>query len=714
MNSTLANHPKVTPEHQQRPAFVYVRQSTLMQVRHNTGSTARQYDLQRRAQELGWLAERIRVLDQDLGRSGASSLQRDGFQLLVAEVGLGHVGAVFCLEASRVARSCSDWYRLLELCALTNTLVIDEEGIYDPRHYNDRLLLGFKGAMSEAELHWLVQRMNGGKLMKAQQGELRQPLPVGFVYDPDGRVVFDPDEQVRHAVRLIFSLFEQLGSALAVVRRFTQQHLLFPKRRRSSAEPGELLWEPLQHSRVVDLLHNPFYAGTYVYGRTARSTTMSTVNQLPAHHMRRRKQEEWPIVLRDHHTGYIGWDRFLANVARLADNRTLPAAERRGAVREGNALLQGIVLCGKCGHRMQVYYQEHSSAPSYKCNRAHVCSGEPTCQTIRGDGIDQAVAQSFLAALTPAQVDLAIAAYEQVEQRHAQEQRQWQLQLERSQYEVDLARRRYMAVDPANRLVARSLEREWNAKMAELERLEQPFATRTVPMSNPLQPQERAWLLRLVADVPALWQAPTTSQVERKHLLRLLIKDVTLTRRAEVIGVAIRWQTDACTYLEVARPLLSSEQHQTDAAVITTIRELAVEHSDRELAAILNERGFRSGYGRQFSAALVNKLRRSYGIVTGRPERPSVMNMRQRSDGRYSVKALAELLKVDISTVSQWCRQGHLDCVRETPRGPYWIMLSAAELSSLARPVCRRRAKRTAEAWVTNSPQQTTEVQYER
>jgi len=364
---------KIRPAHLERQAFIYVRQSTLCQVREHTASTARQYDLAQRARDLGWPQEHITIIDQDQGHSGASTAGRDGFQSLIAEVGLGRAGAVLSLEVSRLARSSSDWYRLLEICALTDTLVIDEEGVYDPGQYNDRLLLGFKGTMSEAELHWLRNRLLGGKLEKAQHGALRFRPPAGFVFDPAGQVVFDPDEEVQQAVRLLFTLFAQSGSALAVVKHFAVHHLRFPTRGWGKRQGNELHWEPLTHTRVLEVLHNPAYAGTYVYGRTQTRTRLLP-GEAPRVKGRTRRvaRQDWPIVLHEQHPAYITWDQFLSHQQHLDDNRTFRPEDRPGAVREGVALLQGLVLCGQCGRRMRVRYLEDGTIPRYDCNALHV------------------------------------------------------------------------------------------------------------------------------------------------------------------------------------------------------------------------------------------------------------------------------------------------------------------------------------------------------
>ena len=388
---------KIRPDHLDRRAFVYVRQSTFMQVREHTASTARQYDLVQRAQELGWTHAAITVIDQDQGRSGASAVDRDGFQTLLAQVGLGQAGAVLSLEASRLARSCSDWYRLLEICALTDTLVIDEDGVYDPGQYGDRLLLGILGTMSEAELHWLRNRLLGGKLEKAEKGTLRMRPPVGLVFDPAGQLVLDPDEEVRDAVRLLLTLFEQSGSALAVVDHFAAHGLRFPTRSWGKGRDGELVWRPLRHGRVLSLLHNPRYAGTYVYGRT-KTRARPLPGETPRVKGRTRQVAlaEWPIVRHNAHPGYISWEQFLRNQQQLDDNCTSRSKDRRGAVREGAALLQGIVLCGRCGRRMTVRYTRHGTTPSYECNQVHKERAGRTCQFVRGDGVDAVVAELFL------------------------------------------------------------------------------------------------------------------------------------------------------------------------------------------------------------------------------------------------------------------------------------------------------------------------------
>ena len=682
---------KIRPDHLDRQALIYVRQSTMIQVRENTGSTARQYDLVPRALNLGWPTEHIRVIDQDQGHSGASAAGRDGFQFLVAEVSLKHAGAVLCLEASRLARSCSDWYRLLEICALTDTLVIDEEGVYDPGQYNDRLLLGFKGTMSEAELHWLRQRLLGGKQAKAEQGQLRFRLPVGLVYDPTGKVVIDPDEEVHQAVRLAFDLFVQRGSALAVVTHFAEHRLRFPTRGWGGSHDGELIWGRLSSGRILSMLHNPLYAGAYVYGRTiTRSQLLPGEAPRIKGRTRQIKPGDWPVMLLDAHPGYISWEQFRRNQQKLDDNRTWRTAERRGAVREGAALLQGIVLCGWCGRRMSVRYVQGGRAPVYECNQAHTQHAARTCQTMRGDGIDAAVARSFLAAIEPAQLEVSLAALGRIEERARQIERQWQLRKERSQYEADLARRRFLAVEPENRLVARSLEREWNDKLSAIEQLEREHAALPKTAMRLASPEDRRRILALAQDLPKVWHSATTTNTERKQLLRLLIKDVTLTRREKIITIAIRWQTDALTTLELPRLRKSWEARQTDARAVELIRQLAPSHTDQQIARCLNEAGLSAGLGGAFSQRKVGFIRWAYGIATACPERPKGCPSGQRGDERYSAQKAAELLNVHVSTISEWCKSGRLDSISTAPASPRWIKLTPEIIAELRRPVRRR------------------------
>jgi DNA invertase Pin-like site-specific DNA recombinase len=688
---------KIRAEHLDRQALIYVRQSTPMQVRDNVASTARQYDLARRAEQFGWSQGRIHVIDQDQGHSGASTLGRDGFQYLMAEVGLGRVGAVLSLEASRLARSCSDWYRLIEICGLTDTLVIDEDGVYDPTQYNDRLLLGIKGTMSEAELHWIRSRLLGGKLEKARTGQLRSRLPTGLVYDPDGQTVLDPDEQVQQALRLVFDTFERVGAALGVVQYFAENQLHFPCRHYGGSRDGQLNWRPLDHGRVLAILHNPTYTGTYVYGRT-RTRNIVLPGEEPRIKGRTRRvvAEDWPFVLHDHHPGYITWEQFQRNQRRLLDNCTVDHQERHGALREGAALLQGLVLCGRCGRRMTIRYMDDGQIPLYECNRLHKQRGEKTCQSLRGDRIDEAVASVFLEAMRPAQLEVSMAAIDQISEQARRADRQWEMMVERARYEAELARRRFQAVDPENRLVARTLERDWEAKLVEVERLERESAVRPTLATRLVDPAERTRILALAQDLPALWQAATTTQVERKQLLAFLIKDVCLSRAETTIGVAIRWRTEACTVLNILRPKRSCEARRTDPAALVRLRALAADTSDSQIARILNQEGFRSGTGRPFTTNIVKQLRYSYSIASGCPDQPASCADGYRADGRCSASVAAGLLNVTVSTIADWCQSGLVDGLQSTSHGPWWIRLTPEAIARLRKPARRSWTRRSA------------------
>ncbi len=573
-------------------------------------------------------------------------------------------------------------------------MVVDEEGVYDPGQYNDRLLLGFKGTMSEAELHWLRSRLLGGKLEKAQKGQLHFRPPTGLCYDPAGQLVLDPDQQVQQAVRLIFDLFEQSSSALVVVKHFAAHHLLFPTRGWGGLHQGELTWQPLTNGRVLAILHNPAYAGAYVFGRT-RTRTRLLPGEAPRIKGRTRqiKSADWPIVLQAAHPGYITWEQFLRHQQRLDDNRTCHPEEHRGAVREGLALLQGIVLCGLCGRRMSVRYLPDGVTPIYVCAQLHSQRAGTTCQTLRGDGLDAAVAQAFLEAMQPAQLEVSLATLDQIEVQARQVTHQWQLRLERAHYEADLAQRRFRAVEPENRLVGRSLEHDWNENLAEIERLEHEYATWPQLTAYLASPEERQRILALAQDLPTVWQSSTTTAAERKQLLRFLIKDVTLTRCETSVHVGLRWQTDALTPLDVPLPKRSYDIHRTSSAVIDRVRTLAPHQADDQMAVLLNQEGLAPGLGGPFTKSKVKWIRSAYDIPTGCPQAPAARPDGQRGDGRYSARAAAKLLNVNVSTIADWCNSGILDGVQATPHGPRWIQLTPEVIAQLRKsePQCWKR-----------------------
>ncbi len=640
---------KVTPRHLRRAAYLYVRQSTLRQVLENTESTHRQYALRQRAIALGWPAEQVVVIDSDQGQSGASSADREGFQRLVRDVGLGRAGLVMGLEVSRLARNSTDWHRLLEICALTDTLILDEDGLYDPAHFNDRLLLGLKGTMSEAELHVLRARLRGGILSKARRGELEAPLPIGFVYDAANRVVLHPDQQVQGTLRTFFATFERTGSATATVKAFATQHLLFPRRpRRGSRRDPEVLWAPLDHSHVLSLLHNPRYAGAFFFGRT-RQRHHAEVGYVSE----RVPREEWTALIRDAHPGYITWDAFEDHQRRLhANAQAVGADRRRSPAREGPALLQGLALCGRCGDRMTVRYHQTRDGlwPTYVCQRAGIEHGVPICQSIRGQGLDAAIGRLLCETVTPTTIALTLAVQQELEARAEEADRLRRQHVDRAQYEADLARRRYARVDPDNRLVAAELEALWNHALravADAQAIyDRHHAADTCRPDAPTQ----ARLHAVALDFPQLWAHPDTPNRERKRMVRLLLDDVTLIKEADSLTAHVRFRGGATRSLRLPLALAAWQQRQTSPAVVAEIDRLIEACTDGEIATRLNAEGYLSGAGRPFYGTLVARLRHDYHLRSRYD--------RLRDHGWLTLDETARALDIDTCTVKNWARAG--------------------------------------------------------
>lgn len=647
---------KVRTSHLRRDAYLYVRQSTIQQVFENTESTQRQYALRQRAVALGWPQERIVVIDTDLGLSGASAADREGFQKLVTEVGMGRAGIVLGLEVSRLARNSADWHRLLEICALRDTLILDEDGIYDPAQFNDRLLLGLKGTMSEAELHVLRARLRGGLLNKARRGELEFALPVGLIHDATGKVILDPDVEVQQSVRLLFQTFRRQGSALATVKSFREQGLLFPRRLRAGARRGELVWAPLDLSRVLRALHNPRYTGAFVFGRTRSHKTVDgriTIESLP--------EDEWLVLLRDANPGYITWEEYQENIRRLRESaQGYGGDRRRSPPREGPALLQGLVMCGVCGRRMTVRYHSQSKGlvPTYLCQQ-EVKDAEPICQSIPGSGIDQAIGELLLEVVTPVALEVALAVQEELRARAQEADRLRRTRVERARYEAGLAERRYLHVDPANRLVADALEADWNAKLRDLVEAQQEYEQQRETDRLSLTEDQRTRVAALATDFPQLWRDARTSDRERKRMTRLLIEDVTLSKGADIL-LQVRFKGGATRELHLPLPLNAWRLRQTDEAVVAQIDALLERHTEGEIAVILNEQGYRSGSGKVFHLEIISKLRRAYGLKT-RYER-------LREAGLLTKKEIATRLGVSVSTVDIWRTHGILRARRYDDR----------------------------------------------
>ena len=660
---------KVSAGHLKRNAYLYVRQSTVRQVLENTESTQRQYALRQRAVALGWPIERVIIIDTDLGRSGASAVDREGFQKLVAEVGMGRAGIVMGLEVSRLARNSTDWHRLLEICALSDTLILDEDGVYDPAHFNDRLLLGLKGTMSEAELHMLRARLRGGLLNKARRGELHCHLPIGFVYDAAGRVVLDPDSQVQETVRLFFSTFAKTGAVSATVKHFRQQGLLFPTRLLSGAKKGELVWGPLCLSRAAHALHNPWYAGAYAFGRgrwRKRPDGKIRHERLP--------QAEWHVLILDAHPGYISWQEHERIDARLRESAKTLGFERQ-VPREGPALLQGRCVCGLCGSRMHVRYNTHRKGElitNYVCEGRGRLFGDPLCQSILGTKIDAAVSELLVAAVTPLALELSLAVQQEISARIDEADRLRHRQVERAQYEAGHARQRYMQVDASNRLVADSLEANWNTKLRELAEAQENYQHQRAGDQLIVDEPQRQRIMALATDFPTVWRNPSTPQRERKRMLALLIEDVTLIKQREITA-QVRFRGGATTTLTLPRPLTAQQQRATHPEVRQKIDVLLDDYTDAQVASILNQRGLRTGAGEVFDPAGVQWVRFSAKFKS--------LKQRLLEAGMLTGKQIYAKLGVGRSTLARWRVQQRIKARICNDHGE-WLYWPPQELSS--------------------------------
>lgn len=634
---------KIASRHLDRLAMIYLRQSSARQVRENFRSTERQYSLADHAARLGWEPERIVTIDGDLGLSGRDTQAREGYKQMVGRVCLGEVGAIFGLEVSRLARSSAETQRLLEYCGLTDTLVIDTDGIYDLRDFNDQLVLGVKGQLAQAELHIMGVRLQGAKRHAAERGELRFPLPVGLVYDAEGSTIIDPDEEVQAAIADVFTAFGQTGSAYGVVGVFAGRR--FPRRAYGGAWAGELRWGRLTHARVLGVLSNPSYAGAYVFGRY-RSRRMVRPDGTITTRTVQLPRAEWPIVIGEHHEGYISWEQFLANEQRLAANNN-----RNGQrpPREGSALCQGIVRCGACGGSMTTLHRQEGSY--YECGHSradHI--NTPGCRSVTVRVVDQLVARRLLEALAPDEIALALTAAGEHQDRRARSDRVFELRVERARYEAVRAERAFHACEPDNRLVARTLENRWEEKLTELKDAEAELAEHVVPSSEPSREQLEA----LARDLPALWAAKSTAHRDRKRLLRALIADVTLTSQpaGRELQVGIRWRSGASEQHTIQRPPRPADAKRTPANVIELIKQLASDHTNAQIAEQLQAAGMRTSTGLRFDEKAVRWLRWRYRILTD-PEQ-------LLGDGEATVGQIAERLDVSTGTVYGWVNTGKL------------------------------------------------------
>jgi DNA invertase Pin-like site-specific DNA recombinase len=689
---------KVSPNHLNRDAYLYVRQSTLRQVVENTESTQRQYALRERAIALGWPIERVLVIDCDQGQSGASATDREGFQRLVAEVSLGHAGIVLGLEVSRLARNNSDWHRLLEICALTGTLILDEDGLYDPGQFNDRLLLGLKGTISEAELHVLRARLRGGILSKARRGELKTPLPVGLVYDPRGQVVLDPDRQVQDALRVLFATYQRTGSGSATVKYSREQGRLFPRRLRRGLRKGELVWGSLSHSRVLQVLHNPRYAGAFFHGRTRSSPSRNGGDSC-----QRLPPDQWHARLPGAHAGYITWDQYQRTQQALRENAQAHGRDRRrGPPGEGPALLQGSVLCGICGQRMTVRYHLRTAGlvPDYVCQREGIEHSERICQTIPGSSIDRAIGTLLLETLTPLTLEVALAVQHELQQRLDEADRLRRQHVERARYEADLARDRFLRVDPKNRLVADALEADWNERLRAVTEAQEQYERRRQADRAVLDQESRSRVLALTTDSPRLWMDPGTPERERKRMARLLIEDVTLIK-GESITVRVRFKGGAARTLTLPLPQPAWATWQTNPEVIAEVDRLLDDHTEGRIAALLNERGWRSGKGGLFTRSILTRIRYQYRLRSRLD--------RLREAGMLTQEEIAGRLGVTRSTVHDWRRSGLLKAHAYNDKPEYVYEPVGTDGPHKQQGIKRTGPPRFPEA----SPEKTKEVQDE-
>jgi len=668
---------KIQQSHLQKPAYIYIRQSTMGQVRHHQESTERQYALSDKALQLGWSADMIRILDMDLGMSGTQMADREDFQVVVADVSMRKVGAVISLEASRLSRSNTDWHRLLELCAFTDTLIIDEDGIYNPADFNDQLLLGLKGTMSQAELHFIHARLQGGRLNKAQKGELRSPLPVGFVYDDEGRTVFDPDREVRDTIRLLFDSFRQSGSAYGVVHRFAKEGLKFPKRAYGGVWSGKLIWGRLTDSRVLAILKNPSYAGAYVYGR------YQSVKEIrPDGSFRSRTTEvpmsSWTVLIKDHHEAYIGWDEYIHHRKILEKNRT--NAEHTllgGPAREGLALFQGLIICANCGRRLTVGYKGNGGIyPTYECNwRKREGLSTSSCMHIRCDLIDEPVTMRAFEVMQPKQIEIAIKAFEKYEQRENALNNQWRMRIERAEYEASLAQRRYEEVDPSNRLVAATLERRWNNALVKVEEIKKEYSQQQRKIRITATEEQKKELMSLAEDLPRLWRASTTNSKDRKRILRLLIKDITVEKftTSKKIVLHVRWQGGACEDIPVDIPPKYYEQIRYGNEIIEKVRALAKDHTNDQIASAFNHEGIKSAKGKPFTVSMIQWIKYKHRIAGANLKGPNEL----------TVKQVAKKFDVSTQVVYYWIKRKLIDARRLNRGSSYWIIIDSKKEQEL-------------------------------
>lgn len=667
----MIDNQKIKPTHLQRQAFVYVRQSTAAQVEFNRESTDRQYKLKDRVISLGWAKNQVKIIDEDLAQSGASVAQRSGFNTMVSEVALGKVGLILSIEVSRVARNNSDWYRLLDLCSVTDTLIGDGDGLYHPGLFNDRLLLGMKGTMAEAELHVIRARLEGGIRNKAARGELRRGLPVGFIWgEQDGETLMHPDQAVTGAIYTVFEKFTHMGSVRQVWLWFQSKNLLFPLQ--SNTLP-EIKWVTASYHAIHSVLTNPTYAGIYTYGKTRQECFVDENGQVKKR-VKRLPQSKWAVFIHDHHKGFIDWDTYEMIQDRISKNTRPISHKESGAIREGSALLQGLATCGQCGRRLKVYYQGRNSSPGYYCAANKVMAGRAKyCMRVGGVKIDEAVAETFLKAITPAAIEAALVAEKNIEVEHDAALEQWRLQVERLHYEADRAERRFRAVEPENRLVARTLETQWEVCLAKLQNATNDFERRKRKRPGLLTPEQSAHIHSLSGDIKRIWQAPTTTPRDKKELFQTLLQEVNVSvdRPKNIAHLILRWKTEAVSEIDVNLPNRHAPPIRTKQDTIDLVHRLAVHYTDAVIAGILNRQGRRTACGHEFTANRVGNLRRHWKIpkFDANCSSPDIGEL-------MTIQKAANILGVAPSTIHRWLADGFIAGEQVTPGAPWRIRMT--------------------------------------
>jgi DNA invertase Pin-like site-specific DNA recombinase len=660
---------KVKSAHTRRAAFVYIRQSSPSQVERNKESTARQYSLVARARQLGWPDDQITVIDEDLGLSGANAANRSGFTRLTSAVAMGQVGLVLGLEVSRLARNNADWYRLIELCAVTDTLLGDNDGLYHPAVFNDRLILGVKGTMSEMELHLIRARLEGGRRNKAVRGEFQSGLPVGLVWgERDGEVLLDPDEAVTTAIRAVFARFAEFGSARRVWLWFRSEGLPFPLRQWPS---HPVKWVAPSYHAIHQVLTHPAYAGAYVYGRTCQETFIDQTGVVKKR-TRRLPQEQWGILLINHHMGYLDWATFESNQARLDSNTHPEPHQAGGAVREGSALLQGIGVCGNCGRKLRTHYTGSNSNPGYHCAGKTLTESRGLyCLRVGGAAVDEAVADAFLRAVTPAAVEAVLLAIGQLQAGHDAALAQWRLEVERLRYEAEKAERRYRSVEPENRLVARGLEAAWEARLRDLAEAEAELSRKQQQQSRTFGDEQLKQIRTLGSDLRLVWNAPATTDHDRKQLLRALLEEVivNVNREQRQAVLTLRWRGSTLTTVNLGLPRFKPS-NRTDEDTIELLGRLAALYPDGVIAGILNQQGRTTASGDRFTANHVASLRHHRKIPGFKPpEEPPAGDL-------VNIRQAAELFGIDPSTFHRWISEGFIAGKQMTPGAPWQIRLT--------------------------------------